>query len=478
MNKAPLWSGLALVPALEAFVLGTPPAGVTGVSIDTRTLKPDDLFIAIRGDNGDGHEYVRAALEKGASAAVVDAAHRASLRGAGPLYVVRDTLRALQSLGAAARARSPARIVAVTGSVGKTSTKEALRIALGSEGVAHASAASYNNHWGVPLSLARMPPEAAFGVFEIGMNHAGEISPLAKLARPHIAVVTTIAPVHLENFASLDAIAEAKAEIFDGLEPDGCAILNCDIPQFELLRERARIRAARICTFGESAQADARLAKVEPRDSGSEVEAVISGRRLTFWCGAPGRHFAVNSLAVLLAAQAAGVELDEAAQRLANFAPPKGRGRRLTLRAPDGPFTLIDESYNANPASMKAAIELLGEARVARPARRIAVLGDMLELGQESPRLHAELSGLLERNEVALVFAAGPQMDHMFNNLPGPMRGSWKPRSSELIEPLAASLNAGDIVMIKGSNGSQMEPVVAALEQRYARSSDDIIAQG
>jgi len=250
----PLWTGLSLVAALDAYVLGSVAGPVGGVSIDTRSLQPGDLFFAIAGANRNGHDYVRAAFEKGASAAVVDEPHSAALREAGPLYVVADVLGALERLGAAARARTSARIVAVTGSVGKTSTKEALRLALGEERT-HASQASYNNHWGAPLTLARMPKDAAFGVFELGMNHAGEIAPLAALVRPHVAVITTIAPVHLENFDSLEAIADAKAEIFSGLVPDGAAILHRDVPQFQRLRERARAHGARVFSFGRTSGA-------------------------------------------------------------------------------------------------------------------------------------------------------------------------------------------------------------------------------
>lgn len=463
----PLWTGLSLVAALDAYVLGSVAGPVGGVSIDTRSLQPGDLFFAIAGANRNGHDYVRAAFEKGASAAVVDEPHSAALREAGPLYVVADVLGALERLGAAARARTSARIVAVTGSVGKTSTKEALRLALGEERT-HASQASYNNHWGAPLTLARMPKDAAFGVFELGMNHAGEIAPLAALVRPHVAVITTIAPVHLENFDSLEAIADAKAEIFSGLVPDGAAILHRDVPQFQRLRERARAHGARVFSFGEGEDSDARLERLTHAESGTRVEANVLGRPVRFEIGAPGKHFAINALAVLLAAHAAGADIDAAAAMLSRFAAPKGRGRRVRLQCLTGPFTLIDESYNANPASMRAAIDLLGESRLAVLGRRIAALGDMLELGAQSEELHVGLRESLVRNHIDRVYAAGPLMKSLFEALPAQMQGKWAMSAAELLEPLTSSLEGGDLLMVKGSNGSRMGSIVAALEERCA----------
>lgn len=468
MNESPLWSGLALVSALNSYVLGSGPHAAMGISIDSRTLQAGDLFFAIRGENGDGHDYVRSAFDRGASAAVVDEVHCRVLRHSGPLYVTSDVLRALEALGAAARARTRARIVAVTGSVGKTSTKEALRLALGGEGLAHASVASYNNHWGAPLSLARMPQSALFGVFELGMSHAGELAPLAALVRPHVAIITTIAPVHLENFASLDAIADAKAEIFSGLEPEGTAILQRDIAQFERLREHALSSGARVLSFGESADADARLESISPHGSGMTATAILRDRPIVFELGAPGKHFALNALAVLLAAEAVGVDLREAIASLSKFTAPKGRGRRVSLSSSTGPFTVIDESYNANPASMRAAIALLGETRVVTPGRRIAVLGDMLELGPEASVLHEGLRDCLARNGVDQVYAAGPLMKQLFLALPADMRGGWRSSAAELFDPLVSTLGGGDVVLIKGSNGSRMGPIVAALEEQFA----------
>ncbi|MEA2840210.1 MAG: UDP-N-acetylmuramoyl-tripeptide--D-alanyl-D-alanine ligase [Methylobacteriaceae bacterium] len=466
--SAPLWTGLALVGPLDARVSGGLPVSVSGISIDTRTLQPGELFFAIKGDNNDGHDYVRAAFEAGAAACVIAEAHADALAGAGAFFVVNDTLAALQRLGRAARDRSQARIIAVTGSVGKTSTKEALRTVLSTAGLTHASAASYNNHWGVPLTLARMPADTRYGVFEIGMNHAGEITPLVAMVRPHVAIITKIAPVHLEYFDSIDAIADAKAEIFSGLVEDGIALLNRDDEQFDRLRERAQqCSVSRIFSFGEHAEADARLTGLDLSEDSSRVHARVLDRDLTYELGVPGKHFALNSLAVLLAAHEAGVDLDRASSALAYIEAPAGRGRRENLRSPDGAITLIDESYNANPASMQAALDVLGSAKINGEGRRIAVLGDMLELGSQSIALHSGLVGHIERNSVDLVFAAGQDMRHLFDALPERIRGSWAPRASELHAPVIEAIRGGDIVMVKGSNGSRMGPIVAALRDHF-----------
>ena len=471
MTDEALWTPLALVAPLGARVSGALPArGVTGVSIDTRTLAEGDLFVALKGDNSDGHDHVPKAFEAGAAAAVIDEAHAQAVAGAGPLYVVKDTLVALEGLGRAARARSKARIVAVTGSVGKTTTKELLRVALASAGETHASAASYNNHWGVPLTLARMPESARYGVFEIGMNHAGEITPLVAMAQPHIAIITRIAPVHLEHFASIEAIADAKAEIFTGLQRGGVAILNRDDAQFERLREAAGEAGVRfVLSFGESAEADASLVSCEIEGQITRVTARVLGQELAYTIGAPGRHIAMNSLAVLMAARAAGLDLAAAAKALAAFEPPAGRGQRETLQAADGPFTIIDESYNANPASMRAALDLLGAAE---GKRRIAVLGDMLELGPHARALHADLAGDIERNHVDLVYTAGPLMQALSEAIAAERRGAHAANAAALEPVVLGALGAGDVVMIKGSNGSRMGPLVAAMRKAFASPQD------
>ncbi|MHB8884263.1 MAG: UDP-N-acetylmuramoylalanyl-D-glutamyl-2,6-diaminopimelate--D-alanyl-D-alanine ligase [Methylovirgula sp.] len=475
----PLWTALGLVAPLEARVSGGLPPPVFGISIDTRTLVAGDLFFAIKGEKSDGHDYVHAAFAKGAAAAVVAEAQADAFKNAGPLYVVHDVLWALERLGRAARARTGARIVAVTGSVGKTSTKEALRLVLGQADAVHASAASYNNHWGVPLTLARMPRETGFGVIEIGMNHAGEITPLTDMTRPHIAIITNVAPVHLEYFASVEAIADAKAEIFSGLVPGGVAILNRDNDQFARLDAAARASAAGyIATFGTDARADAQLINATVGEDHTLVEARISGRLVSYRLGAPGRHLAQNSLAVLLAATAFGLDLEAAAGALAGFEVPAGRGRRLMLTTRDGPFTLIDESYNANPASMRAAFALVGTLPTPRTAqgtfgRRIAVLGDMRELGPRSAELHADLVADLEQNHIECVFAAGPMMKAMFDALPAKLQGIWQASAAELEPYVVEAVGAGDLVVVKGSNASQMHLIINALKAHY---SDSVVA--
>jgi UDP-N-acetylmuramoyl-tripeptide--D-alanyl-D-alanine ligase len=473
MSDDYLWSGLGLVAPLRARVLGLPPEGVGGISIDTRTLQPGDLFFAIKGDNSDGHDYVGAAFARGAAAAVVDEAHSDALKHLGTVYIVHDVLQAMEGLGRAARKRSKARIIAVTGSVGKTSTKEALRKVLSDAGPTHASDKSYNNHWGVPLMLARLPESARYAVFEIGMNHPGEITALVDMVRPHVAVVANVAPVHLEHFANVEAIAQAKAEIFPGLVKGGVAIVNRDIETFPVLEEAAKASpAAYVLTFGADSAADAHLTQFDAEETFSRVSARVLGQDVTFQLGAPGRHMAINALAVLLAARAVGLDFAAIAASLANVAPAQGRGARETLQLDRDDsasrFVLIDESYNANPASMRAAIDLLGAAKPSGDGRRIAVLGDMLELGPGGPELHEALKDDLLRNEVDLTFAAGPLSRHLFDALPSEKRGAWA-ESAAALEPLAAeALRPGDVVMIKASNGSKLHALAAGLKARFA----------
>jgi UDP-N-acetylmuramoyl-tripeptide--D-alanyl-D-alanine ligase len=380
-------------------------------------------------------------------------------------------LEAMARLGVAARARSKAKIVGVTGSVGKTTAKEMLRAMLTACGATHASAASYNNHWGVPLTLARMPTNARFGVFEMGMNHAGEIAPLTRMVRPHAALVTMIAPVHIEHLGSLEAIADAKAEIFLGLEPHGNAILNRDAPQFEFLSKAATSRGARVLSFGRGAECDGQLLELESRESGSRVRARVLGRELAFEIGAPGAHMAQNALGALLVAEALGADLKGCAAALESFSPQKGRGERFVLPMADGPATIIDESYNANPASMRAALALLAAAQPGPKGRRIAVIGDMLELGPRAAAMHAELAADLSASNVDLLFGAGPLTRALFEAAPASMRAAWTERSSELTDEVARTLRGGDIAMVKGSNGSRMGPLVAALRDRFAHGA-------
>jgi UDP-N-acetylmuramoyl-tripeptide--D-alanyl-D-alanine ligase len=464
----PLWSEAELTRALGASASAPVSAAIGGVSIDTRTLARGDLFFAIKSESGDGHDHVARAFAAGAGACVVDRARGSEGAAHGPVFAVDDTLRALERLGVAARARTDARIVAVTGSVGKTSAKEMLRVALGASGPTHASAASYNNHWGVPLTLARMPSASAFGVFEIGMNHPGEITPLAAMVRPHVALVTTIAPVHIEYLGSIEAIAEAKAEIFTGVEKGGTVVLNREAPQFSLLEKRAIIARRKVATFGANGLADGRLLRFEPEGEGARVRAAINGREISFSLGAPGLHMAQNAVGVLLAVDALGADVERAAAALAEFSAPKGRGARIALHSADGAFTLIDESYNANPTSMRAALALLGATEPGPGGRRIAVLGDMLELGPAGPQEHVGLTGELARHKVDLLYCAGPLMRDLFEASPRSMRGAWSERSADIKQRLFDAARAGDVVMVKGSNGSAMGPIVAALRSHFS----------
>ena len=470
MTDRPLWTVQAMAAAMGAVPAGPLPLSVPGISIDTRTVATGEAFFAIKGDNRDGHEFVEAALAAGAGLAVVAADRRDRFPAVAPLLVVADVLDGLRDLARAARARTQAKIVAVTGSVGKTSTKEALRLALGADGETHASVASYNNHWGVPLSLARCPDTARYAVFEIGMNHAGEIEPLTRLVRPQVAIVTTVEPVHLEFFRSVEAIADAKAEIFLGLEPGGAAVINRDNPQFARLERAAQdASVARIVAFGEHARADARLIRCALQSEGSTVEARILGTEVTYKLGAPGRHLVLNSLAVLAASALAGADLALAALALAKLQPASGRGARISLEMPGGTALLIDESYNANPASMRAALALLGHSQVGPRGRRIAILGDMLELGPRGRDLHRELAEAVLANEVDLVFCCGPLMRGLWEALPSGRQGSYAEASTALEPQVLAAIQPGDAVMVKGSLGSRMAPIVKALQTRYRR---------
>lgn len=477
MFAEPLWTTPELALATAGRVVGRADEPATGVSIDSRTVTRGDVFFAIKGDVHDGHRFVADALARGAALAVIDEAHAAELKDVGPLLVVKDVLAALVATGIAARARSKARIVAVTGSVGKTSTKEALRLVLAEDGPTHASAASHNNHWGVPLTLARLPRSAAYGVFEIGMNHPDEIRPLVKMVRPHVAAITNVEPVHLAAFPNVEAIADAKAEVFEGFANGGHAVINRDNPHYERLKAAATAAGAAVWTFGEHVSSDARLDRLAMKEQGSCVAATVLGEGVTFKIGAPGRHVVQNALAVLLCAKLAGADLALAALALARFAPPAGRGKRLALNAPGGVLTVIDESYNANPASMRAALALLGQTPVQSGGRRIAVLGDMLELGPQSEELHAKVAEAAASAKIDLVFTAGPLMKALNDALPPARRGGWAATAAELEPKLFERLRGKDVVMIKGSNGSRMGPLVAALRDRFA-PADETFAAG
>jgi len=464
---SPLWTTKALAEAAGGRLAGNPPAGISGISIDSRTVGEGEAFVAIRGDRFDGHDFAEAALSRGAALAVVTAGRVAD--GAGALLEVPDDpLAALERIGVAARARMAGSVVAVTGSVGKTGTKEMLRTALSGLGATHAPVGSFNNHWGVPLTLARMPAETAYGVFEIGMNHAGEIRPLVKMVRPHAAIITTVEPVHIEFFESEAGIADAKAEILEGVEPGGAAVLNRDNRWYDRVAGRAAELGVRIISFGEHPEAEVRLRSVSLGSERSAVEAVVFGKPAAFDLGAPGRHLVQNALAVLGAAAAIGADPAAVARGLAAFQAPKGRGERHRLALPNGAFTLIDESYNANPASMRAALALLGHATPENGGRRIAVLGDMLELGREAPALHRGLRDSIEAASADLVFLAGPLMHGLWQDLPEARRGAYAETAAELDGILPEAIGPGDVVMVKASLGTRLGAVVETLKRRFA----------
>jgi UDP-N-acetylmuramoyl-tripeptide--D-alanyl-D-alanine ligase len=435
----------------------------SGVSIDSRSVVKGDLFVALRGPCHDGHDFVGEALEKGAAAAVVDR-EIANLPAAAPLLHVADTFAALNALGAAARSRSRATIAAITGSVGKTGTKEALRLALAANGTTFASSGSLNNHWGVPLSLARLPPDAVYGVFELGMNHPGEIAGLGRLVRPHVAVITTVEPVHLGFFASVEAIADAKAEIFSGLEPGGISVLNRDNRHYARLAAAAmHAGAAEVIGFGAAPEAAVRLAdfRLQPESSWFAVEC--RGTRLCCRLPVAGRHWIMNALAVLGAAAAVGADLGAAAAALSLFGALPGRGRRYRLAWRGGSVTLIDESYNASPPAMAAALAVLGAAEPAAGGRRIAVLGDMLELGAAAEDFHRGLAAPLAAARVDRVFLVGSAIATLFEVLPKPLQaGLWRCPDAA-IPALIEFLRPGDVVMVKGSHAARVDRIVERL---------------
>lgn len=462
MTGPALWTAAEAVAATGGHCDGNWAAD--GVSIDSRSCRPGDLFVALAGPNFDGHDFIEAAVEAGAAAVM---AHRAPDSGklGVPLLMVEDSLAALTALGAAGRDRSEARLIAVTGSVGKTGTKEALRTCLSAQGETTASVASFNNHWGVPLSLARMPRSAAYGVFEIGMNHAGEIGPLSRLVRPDVSVITTVQAVHLENFNNILEIADAKAEIFEGMTPNGVAILNRDNPFFANLRERAAdCGVTRVVSFGRHPEADMRLTDCSLHATCSAVHAMHKGQAIDYCLSVPGEHWVINSLAVLAAVGAVGADLVAAAGELAQLQALKGRGARLEIALPGGVFLLIDESYNANPTSMKAAFAVLGRTKLGQGGRRIAVLGDMLELGPGAPDMHAGLAAPLIEAGADLVFTCGPGMARLHEQLPAARRGAHAADSEALAPLVRDAVAPGDVVMIKGSLGSRMAPIVDAVK--------------
>ncbi|MEM1237667.1 MAG: UDP-N-acetylmuramoyl-tripeptide--D-alanyl-D-alanine ligase [Pseudomonadota bacterium] len=441
----------------------------TGVSIDTRTLQPGDLFVALKAAR-DGHDFVAKALESGAAAALVSRIPE----GVDPAkcLLVADVLAGLENLGHAARARTEARVAAITGSVGKTSTKEMLRDVLTPQGRTHVAEASYNNHWGVPLTLARMPADTEFAVLEIGMNHPGEIAPLAQMARPHVIMITTIAAAHLEAFENLAGIAEEKASIVTGLEPGGIAVLNADTDYADILVARAREVGAKVIGFGKEAAQP--LTSLSIQGDKTVVETVIDGAPALLKLNSAGRHFGMNALGVIATAQALGADPGRAALDIGQWRPPSGRGTRQILDLdpadPDLSIELIDDAFNANPTSMAAAFEVLAAAkptddigRVMR-GRRVAILGDMLELGPTEMVQHAELAKDANLGS-ALVHCVGPRMKHLYDALPQAQAGRWFETAEEATKEAHRLIDAGDVVLVKGSKGSRVSLVVDAIRK-------------
>lgn len=444
----------------------------TGVSIDTRTLQEGDLFVALK-DVRDGHEFVAAALEKGAAAALVT--HRPDgVSEDAPLLIVQDVLGALEDLGRAARARTKARVVGITGSVGKTSTKEMLRDVLSAQGKTHASVASYNNHWGVPLTLARMPADTEFAVIEIGMNAPGEIAPLSRMAAPHVAMVTTVAAAHMEAFESLEGIAREKASIIDGLGAAGVAVLNADIETAAILQNKAAKHGAKTVLFGQMAP-DFHLTSMKIVGDSTVVQAKVHGEPVLFKVMSAGGHFAMNALGSLAVVEALGADVGRAAIDMARWTPPAGRGKRerLQLDVVEEAFIidLIDDAYNANPTSMAAALEVLAAAdpqddlgRVSK-GRRIAILGDMLELGVQEQALHAGIADLEAMRHITKVHCVGPRMRALYEALPAPQRGHHVDSAQDLASKIAQLVDAGDVVLVKGSLGSKVTQIVDAIRK-------------
>jgi UDP-N-acetylmuramoyl-tripeptide--D-alanyl-D-alanine ligase len=454
-----LWTSAEVSRALSPVAMPVP-FEATGVTFDSRAVARGDLFFALAGETTDGHAFVADALTRGAAAAVVSR----EVPGADRLVRVADTMKALVDLGHAGRTRSPARIASVTGSVGKTSTKDALRAMLSAQARTEASAASYNNHVGVPISLARLPTDARYGVFEIGMNHPGEIEPLARQVAAHVGVITNVEPAHIGHMGSEEAIADEKACLFAGMSTGAVAVLNRDNRHYErLARHARRFGVSRIVGFGKSAAAEARLLACRLQDSGSDVEALIHGRRIEYRLGAAGEHWVLNSIAALAVVEALGADVVKAAATLGEVKASPGRGARRRLKFGSGTVEFLDESYNANPASVRAMLAVLARTAPAPGGRRLLALGDMRELGEYADGLHAGLADAVAASGAAQVFLCGPHLQALWQRLAAAQKGAYRPDSAALAGEVATALRAGDVIAIKGSLGSKMKNVVDAV---------------
>jgi UDP-N-acetylmuramoyl-tripeptide--D-alanyl-D-alanine ligase len=454
-----LWTSDEVAQALGAVITASFEAN--DVTFDSRAVGNGDLFFALKGETTDGHGFVAEAMKRGAAAAVVS---RDVENAGGTLIRVPDTMKALVNLGHAARRRSRARIASVTGSVGKTSTKDALRAMLSAQAPTSASAASFNNHVGVPISLARLPREARYGVFEIGMNHPGEIEPLARQVEAHVGVVTNVGPAHIGFMGSEEAIVDEKACLFAGMAQGAVAVLNRDGKHYERLAGHARrFGVSRIVGFGRGETADARLVSCSLQDSGSDVVALIQGRRIEYRLGAAGEHWVLNSIAALAVVEALGADVEQAAASLAGVSASPGRGARRFLKFGNGTVELLDESYNANPMSVRAMLAILARTEPAKGGRRLLALGDMRELGDRADAFHAGLADAVLASGATQVFLCGPHMEALWRKLEPAQRGVHRPDSMALAGEVAAALRAGDVIAVKGSLGSKMKHVVDAI---------------
>lgn len=452
MSK-PLWTSEDIAKAVSGKTADA--FHVNGISIDTRTLGAGDLFVPLK-DVRDGHDFIAKAMENGAGGTLSEK----SMDGAA--VIVKDTLQALRDLGKEGVERSEALRIAVTGSVGKTSVKEALAHMFAAFGPTHKSLKSYNNHWGVPLTMARMPKETKFGIFEMGMNHVGELTDLSALLQPDIALITTVAGAHLANFDSVEAIADAKAEIMDGLSEDGILILNADNPYTPQILEKAK--GKRIITFGHDDNCDVTIVTSQTHEHGSNTRLRVNAQQIDVTLLVPGEHWIINGAACIAVAYAAGINLRKAAKALRGVRAESGRGEMHALTVDGRSITVIDESYNANPTSMRAAINVLG----LKPGRRLAVLGDMAELGKDEIQLHADLAAPLEAAHVSRVIVVGECMRALKGALPQPMRGAWAKDWDGALKALKEEIQEGDVVLVKGSNSVGLGKLVSALKEGTA----------
>lgn len=468
-----LWTIDDFLAGTHGRPVGDMPEEITGISIDSRTIEKGHAFFAIKGDNFDGHKFVRAAAVADAGVAIISESKLASLGAVAlPLIVVKDVLESLVLLGHAARIRSHAKIVAITGSVGKTTTKEMMRVALSASGTVHASVASFNNHWGVPITLARMPADVDYAIFEIGMNHANEITPLVNMVRPHVALITNVAAAHLGSFKNVSEIAKAKAEIFSGLSVSGTAIINHDNPHLRLLKMRAKKAGIKnILTFGDHKKANFRLKSVKRTAERTDVEAVIAGKKIDFTLYVGGRHMISNALAVLGVSSVLGADVQKSATALAGVAAEQGRGQRHVIKLSDGTLTIIDDAFNANTASMEAGLAMLGECEPAKNGQRIAVLGDMLELGRFSKELHEKLVEPIVVNDIDQVFMVGEEMLALKEVLPKGLFGGHFDSVGELQSKLLKTLHGGDVVIFKASKGLKFVPLVEKIVEAFKKKT-------